>query len=219
MSFGRQLGDLARGGVRFVNVVSDLRNVPPTQYGTLPIQPIQTLGGTSIGDGGAALWYWDDTSVAADDGEDVILPAGHVGDGRYRRITSSLEDVYRVGAIYFCAATDDPNTFLRGTWTKIAQGTFLVSAGGTGDYALGNTGGEASHVLTIDELATHSHSIKVRGDAGVGTQARLVPWGDPDYAGIWDAYSAQNPMQPIGTNQAHENRPPFLAVNMWQRTA
>ena len=90
MSFGRQLGDLARGGVRFVNIVSDLRNIPPTKYGTLPIQPIQTLGGATIGDGKGALWYWDDASVAADDGANVVLPAGHSGAGRYRRLTGVL---------------------------------------------------------------------------------------------------------------------------------
>ena len=90
MSFGRQLGDLARGGVRFVNIVSDLRNIPPTKYGTLPIQPIQTLGGTAIGDGNGAVWYWDETSLAADDGTDVVLPAGHTGNGRYRRLTGAL---------------------------------------------------------------------------------------------------------------------------------
>ena len=134
-------------------------------------------------------------------------------------VDDQIDKLYPIGSIYFCAAATDPNSSLPGTWTLLTEGQFLVSAGGAGDYALGNTGGEASHTLTIDELPAHSHSIKVRGDAGVGTQARLVPWGDPDYAGIWDAYSAQNPMQPIGTNQAHENRPPFLAVNMWQRTA
>jgi len=214
MSFGRQLGDLARGGVRFVNIVSDLRNIPPTKYGTLPIQPIQTLGGAAIGDGDAALWYWDDTSSAADDGAGVILPAGHVGAGRYRKITSGLEDVFRVGAIYFCAAADDPNTFLRGTWTKIAQGTFLVSAGGTGDYALGKTGGEEQHTLAMSEMPSHGHNIPtgslfVRYTASGGT----ATWFSSGTSGVGENFSVE------GGGQPHENRPPYLAVNMWQRTA
>ena len=42
---------------------------------------------------------------------------------------------------------------------------FIVAAGGT--YALGATGGEATHTLTVNEMPNHSHEIK-KGVSGSG---------------------------------------------------
>ena len=36
---------------------------------------------------------------------------------------------------------------------------------------------------------------------------------------VAQAGDTMNPMEPVGGDDPHENRPPYLAVNMWQRTA
>ena len=61
-----------------------------------------------------------------------------------------LDIVYPVGSIYQSMSATSPADFIGGTWTKIK--TFLYGA----DTAK-ETGGEATHILTIDEMPKHNH--------------------------------------------------------------
>lgn len=65
-----------------------------------------------------------------------------------------LDIVYPVGSIYQSMSATSPADFIGGTWTKIK--TFLYGA----DTA-NQTGGEAKHTLTIDEMPSHGHGIVV----------------------------------------------------------
>ena len=105
-----------------------------------------------------------------------------------------------------------------GTWEQIKD-VFLLAAGDF--YAAGSTGGEATHTLTVAELAKHSHDIITDG-AG-----KYVGFNDgnasPDYvrndytdtSNIGNQYVTTE----VGGNQAHNNMPPYLTVYMWRRTA
>ena len=152
------------------------------------------------------------------------------------QIAAMLEAVYRVGALYFCAASDDPNLFLPGTWTLLTEGQFLVSAGGTGDYALGATGGEEEVTLS-DAQVRHKHKTAMGFDNvqeyNLLSESDVPIYGSEvvsaaGYAKLnIDSVSANGRIAYTNSNQQldgtapapHENRPPFLAVNMWQRTA
>lgn len=75
-----------------------------------------------------------------------------------------------------------------------------ASGGGTqrflrGSTTSGSTGGEDTHVLTVAELAAHTHTI---GQAGVGGGNAIQP-GD----------SGTTTTGSTGSNTAHENRPPY----------
>lgn len=61
-----------------------------------------------------------------------------------------LDIVYPVGSIYQSMDATSPVDFIGGTWTQIK--TFLYGA----DTAK-ETGGEATHALTIDEMPKHNH--------------------------------------------------------------
>jgi hypothetical protein len=50
------------------------------------------------GDGGGGMFYWNSTSTAADDAGVTILPTGHVGAGRWKRIYSGAVNVKWFGA-------------------------------------------------------------------------------------------------------------------------
>ena len=65
-----------------------------------------------------------------------------------------LDIIYPVGSIYQSMSATSPVDFIGGTWTKIK--TFLYGA----DTAK-ETGGEATHTLTIDEMPSHEHGIVV----------------------------------------------------------
>jgi microcystin-dependent protein len=86
------------------------------------------------------------------------------------------------------------------------SGLFLAAAG-AGSYALGDTGGEDDHTLTTAEMPAHTHTY-------------LPPVVDLDLeaVGVPDIMAARLGT-PIATGSAgsdndHENRPPFHAVIM-----
>jgi len=76
---------------------------------------------------------------------------------------------------------------------------FIVGAGG--GYAVGATGGEAFHTLTVAEMPAHSHSVDYANASG------------PFY---WDkgvgAWQNTGNTGSTGGNQPHENRPPYYAL-------
>lgn len=65
-----------------------------------------------------------------------------------------LDIVYPVGSIYQSMSKISPADIIGGTWTQIK--TFLYGA----DTA-NQTGGEATHTLTVDEMPSHGHGIVV----------------------------------------------------------
>ena len=105
-----------------------------------------------------------------------------------------------------------------GTWEQIKD-VFLLAAGDS--YEAGSTGGEATHTLTVAELAKHSHDIIANGTGKrVGFNEGNA---DPDYVrndytdtgNIGNQYVTNE----VGGNQAHNNMPPYLTVYMWRRIA
>lgn len=67
-----------------------------------------------------------------------------------------LDYVHPVGSYYLSDNTTSPAELFGGTWEKLSEGTFLMSAGTS--YPVGSTGGEATHVLSVDEMPSHSHN-------------------------------------------------------------
>lgn len=122
---------------------------------------------------------------------------------------------FPVGGVYISASNASPSSLWPGTtWTRIAAGTFLVSSGGatTGDYAVGKTGGAASVKLSADALPQIYLQSKQRNNGGGGESYGLTS----EYgASKWEDTYIWLP----GGNKPHENRPPYLSVDMWRRTA
>lgn len=124
-------------------------------------------------------------------------------------VANVLNLVYPVGSIYMSVNAVSPATLFGGTWVKI-EDTFLLASGS--NYALGSSGGEKTHTLTENEIPSHRHTVKYvyynRGSGSSQTFGYISQNGDnigySDYTG--------------GGN-AHNNMPPYLAVNMWKRTA
>lgn len=81
---------------------------------------------------------------------------------------------------------------------------FPVGAGGPGGYTLADTGGEEAHTLTESEMPSHSHQYTAPvGDIGGYAVAGNVPT---------NKQSANTTS--AGSGYAHENRPPYAAVNI-----
>ena len=122
--------------------------------------------------------------------------------------------IYPVGSIYLSVNNTSPATLFGGTWEQIKD-TFLLSAGDT--YTAGDTGGEATHTLTIDEIPSHQHStIDICSYSGGSANAR-TGYGYEEVALNKSSYG--NGVSATGGGQAHNNMPPYLTVYMWKRTA
>lgn len=121
---------------------------------------------------------------------------------------------YPVGSIFLAVNNINPSTYFGGTWVQIKD-RFLLTAGST--YTAGNTGGEATHTLTVDEMPSHNHYIKsYRG----GTQwavGYLWSRAASDSGNVEGGQS--NYTNNTGGGKAHNNMPPYLVVYAWKRTA
>ena len=133
-------------------------------------------------------------------------------------IASWANKFFPVGSIYMSVQNTSPASFLGGTWEQIL-GKFLLASDdvltdGTittaGSYHIGDSGGEATHTLTVEEMPSHTHSTPVKSGLYTtidGSGNTWVPIYNNEYVG----YS--------GGGQAHNNMPPYLVVNIWKRIA
>lgn len=137
-------------------------------------------------------------------------------------IKDIINIVYPVGSYYWSSNATSPSKLFGGTWEQIKD-RFVLAAGD--NYSVGSTGGEASHVLSVNEMPNHNHSITFYnddfsngGDAEKNVNRMKqspgltydVPWGQ----GAWQ-YSSNT----TGGNAAHNNMPPYITAYCWHRVA
>lgn len=122
-------------------------------------------------------------------------------------ITEIRDLIYPIGSIYMSVNNTNPSTLFGGTWVQL-QNRFLLGAGSS--YTAGETGGSATHKLTIDEMPSHSHGLKNDKTGGSGSAKWVINSS---------ASSGTGAITNTGGNQAHNNMPPYLVVYMWKRTA
>ena len=116
---------------------------------------------------------------------------------------------FPVGYVWISVDATNPADVLGyGTWEQIT-GRFLLAADAS--HPAGSTGGEEKHALTIDEMPSHTHGLKM--SKGVGNYYS-PPWGD----GVEESMPS-SVVQSTGGGHAHNNMPPYLSVYMFKRTA
>lgn len=147
---------------------------------------------------------------------------------------NSIYDIlYPVGSIYMSVNNTNPSLLFPNTnWTQLKD-RFLLGAGDT--YTAGNTGGAATVTLTEQQMPSHSHSGTTNSD---GSHSHKIPStynaylngsGGSFTGGSSDPYNANTSSDgshthsfttgTAGSDQAHNNMPPYLVVYMWKRTS
>lgn len=116
-----------------------------------------------------------------------------------------LLDAWPIGSIYISINSTSPANLFGGSWKEI-QGYFLL--GRSSAHSAGETGGEETHTLTIQEMPKHNHSIPYTTRTGGHSETLLS--SDLEYS----SYTGYT-----GGSQPHNNMPPYLSVYMWKRTA
>ena len=105
------------------------------------------------------------------------------------------------------------------------RGRMLMGAGagrGLSSHPAGQIGGEESHTLSVAELPSHSHNILLRSTVAggnIGATASIVAIGSGVTATGLNAIStnqwqaAQAVASPTGSNNSHQNLPPYVSTN------
>ena len=67
-----------------------------------------------------------------------------------------LDLFYPIGSVYSSTVATSPDTLFGGQWTQI-QDKFLLGDGS--DFSVGESGGEATHAITANEMPAHVHVV------------------------------------------------------------
>jgi len=146
-----------------------------------------------------------------------------------------LNVIYPVGFVIFTATDVNPGTQFTGqTWTQIAQGRFIAgvgshtdSRGETKQLLAGNIAGEYNHLQTVDEMPTHTHSLRepIRDEQFFLINDRNTTHATDTAAGVFrgdgpdkknDARYLRN-LPTAGGSVPHNNIPPGFGLYVWQR--
>ena len=156
-------------------------------------------------------------------------------------VSNNWLSIYPIGSIYMSVNNVDPSLVFGGTWSQIKD-RFLLACGDT--YNNGETGGAASHTpsgtvgnhtLTVNEMPAHTHVVEASaaGNPNVLTEYEDVAvasgsTSDTRITGYSSGLDVTGTANSTGGGQAHnhsftgasaDTMPPYLAVNVWVRTA
>ena len=147
--------------------------------------------------------------------------------------------IHPIGSIIHTTKEENPSTYLGGEWQRI-EDRFLLGAGST--YAIGSTGGEAKHVLTVNEMPSHNHSPLEVNEEGTDTNYKrcfmTALHTNSDSTGrsevargtssginaivatnVEDLLAKNSITSSTGGGAAHNNMPPYKTVYIWERIA
>ena len=182
----------------------------PSGY-TLPQASKTTLGGVKIG-----------SNITVSSGTISLTKANVVSALGSTPLTRNeiVNLIYPVGSLYMSTNSTNPSTLFGGTWQPYAQGRCLIGAGQGDDgttsmsFTTGQSGGEYTHKLTIDEMPSHQHDMQhdlnLHGISG----------GSSVITAVVSAGSGKDVLTSLaGGDGTHNNVQPYIACNIWRRTA
>jgi microcystin-dependent protein len=100
------------------------------------------------------------------------------------------------------------------------QGRVPIGAGqgsGLTNRTLSTKLGAETHQLSVAELASHNHTIRVHGGNDVNFSASPIVLGGDDGPG-GSAIAINNPISSIGSNSPHNNMQPSIVLNFIIKT-
>ena len=159
-------------------------------------------------------WYSGDVYVGStsgtnkDEGSKKLATEEYVAE-EIANIGNTLA-LHPIGSIYMSVNETSPAELFGGTWEQL-KNRFLL--GISDAHPLGEEGGSETHTLTISEMPSHTHTYRRESSNGSGEGINFAMNDSGKYK-TDSGYTNSS-----GGNGAHNNMPPYLAVNMWKRVA
>lgn len=147
----------------------------------------------------------------------AVIVKRSVTSGETDIVAQMLDLIYPVGSYYETSDTSfDPNISWGGTWSEDTAGKVLVAKDSGTFSTVGDTGGEETHTLTIDEIPSHTHAQMVTANPNPATGVVRLDYNEDKNGGI---YPQGCDTGSRGGGQAHNNLQPYVVVKRWHRTA
>lgn len=136
---------------------------------------------------------------------------------------------YPIGSIYLSWDNTNPQTFMGGTWVRMAEGRGLFGVGrSTGRNGIAGTVqeheefGNWKHTMTVDEMPNHKHAIYIQNTSG-NPQVDAPQWTIA-LPNNWKQYSSATRLFGPSTSEQGGNKPfyimpPYIGIYVWRRTA
>lgn len=143
-----------------------------------------------------------------------VIPVVDTGTKKMK-LSTLLSLVFPIGSTYVTQTNTNPSTILGfGTWERLKGKVCLGLDEDDNDLkTIGNTGGEKTHTLTVEEMPSHNHLTRA---AAVGTASGF---GD-GFVGLTNSYSQDSNFSTgnSGGGKEHNNMQPYQVVGyMWIR--
>lgn len=136
---------------------------------------------------------------------------------------------YPIGSIYLSWDNTNPQTFMGGTWVRMAEGRGLFGIGYSTDKDgyKGQVGeheefGSWKHTIATDEMPSHEHGVYIQNTSG-NPQIDAPQWTIA-FPNNWKQYSSATKLLASSTskkggNQSFYIMPPYIGIYVWRRTA
>lgn len=133
-----------------------------------------------------------------------------------------IDTVYPIGSFFISVEDTEPSTLLGGTWERV-KGRFLYGVdpnnrGAMGEYEVGALGGEEKHTLQVNELPKNIGTFQAMSwitESDTGAFKKKQDFADRTATTGSDMGTTTHTLS--GGGAAHNNMPPYLAVNIWKR--
>lgn len=119
-----------------------------------------------------------------------------------------------VGSIYTSTKSTDPHELFGGTW-KAIEDVFLYCAGPK--HAIGETGGEETHKLTVEEMPEHAHKYARMPQSYVNTNFNINVQANFNESVRKSSNTEILDTDVTGGGQAFSIMPPYKSVYAWER--
>lgn len=134
-------------------------------------------------------------------------------NNNFTDLWQQIRDIaHPIGSYYWSSDPTNPSALFGGDWEQVTD-KFVLAAGST--YSVDQTGGEATHTLSVNEMPQHYHRRSNVGRyfevaAPAGSQVIAAA---KEGQGTTAAYITGN----SGGGAAHNNMPPYVVAYCWKR--
>ena len=127
----------------------------------------------------------------------------------HQAVNNMWQVIYPVNSIYISYSHVSPAELFGGSWVRITSFLYGCSDADT----IGQTGGEETHTLTINEMPSHKHEFNVWDNVANSQGSKAAA----THAGATIIGTIDTTID--GKGNAHNNLPPYTKVSIWRRTA